>query len=243
MQQAHVFNANKRSWLDRRVSISKRLKDFNAVVWSVACCSSGHRAIYNSQLAALDVQFRTLVSEWWMKPVCPKAALASFQFACALRSAESLNPTCKQTAHERHRSIPFFLRFFCRDRVSRKCFIGHHFFFVNPSTPAKGWLECSSERVSSSMEWTGQNCCCKCRWGEEAAGFTRQLAKANARLFRFRFRFRPSESETTVLWRTRGDTTLQTKVGSAKLYIRSFRGEPRGSFACNLPPVVIVEEL
>ena len=42
------------------VSISKRLKYFNAVVSSVACFGSGHRAIYNSQLATLDVQFRKL---------------------------------------------------------------------------------------------------------------------------------------------------------------------------------------
>ena len=33
---------------------------FNAVVSSVACFGSGHRAIYNSQLATLDVQFRKL---------------------------------------------------------------------------------------------------------------------------------------------------------------------------------------
>ena len=48
------------------------------------------------------------------------------------------------------------------------------------------------------------------------------------------FHFRPSESETTVLQKTRGDTTLQTKVGSAELYIKCLRGEPRGNFACNL---------
>ena len=42
------------------VSISKRLKYFNAVVSSVACFGSGHRAIYNSQLATLDVQCRKL---------------------------------------------------------------------------------------------------------------------------------------------------------------------------------------
>ena len=34
----------------------------------------------------------------------------------------------------------------------------------------------------------------------------------------FHFHFRPSESKTTVLYRTRGDTTPQTKVGSAELY-------------------------
>ena len=38
----------------------KRLKYFNAVVSSVACFGSGHRAIYNSQLATLDVHFRKL---------------------------------------------------------------------------------------------------------------------------------------------------------------------------------------
>ena len=43
------------------VSISKRLKYFDAVVSSVACFGSGHRAIYNSlQLATLDVQCRKL---------------------------------------------------------------------------------------------------------------------------------------------------------------------------------------
>ena len=48
------------------------------------------------------------------------------------------------------------------------------------------------------------------------------------------FHFRPSESETTVLQKTWGDTTLQTKVRSAELYIKCLRGEPRGNFACNL---------
>ena len=49
------------NWLmDRSVSISKRLKYFNAVVSCVACFGSGHRAIYNSQLATLDVHFRKL---------------------------------------------------------------------------------------------------------------------------------------------------------------------------------------
>ena len=46
--------------MDRSVSISKRLKNFNAVVSSVAFFGNGHRAIYNSRLATLDVQFRKL---------------------------------------------------------------------------------------------------------------------------------------------------------------------------------------
>ena len=54
------------SGLDRSVSISKRLKYFTAVVSSVACFGSGHRAIYNSQLATLDVQFRKImqINRW-----------------------------------------------------------------------------------------------------------------------------------------------------------------------------------
>ena len=52
--------ANRWILLDRSVSISKRLKYFNAVVSSVACFGSGHRATYNSQLATLDVHFRKL---------------------------------------------------------------------------------------------------------------------------------------------------------------------------------------
>ena len=54
------FYANRWILLDRSVSISKRVKYFNAVVSSVACFGSGHRAIYNSQLATLDVHFRKL---------------------------------------------------------------------------------------------------------------------------------------------------------------------------------------
>ena len=51
------FYANRWILLDRSVSMSKRLKYFNAVVSFVACFGSGHRAIYNSQLATLDVHF------------------------------------------------------------------------------------------------------------------------------------------------------------------------------------------
>ena len=43
------------------------------------------------------------------------------------------------------------------------------------------------------------------------------------RLPTFHFHLRPSESETTVLAGTRGDKTLQTKVGSAELCIKSFK--------------------
>ena len=39
-----------------------------------------------------------------------------------------------------------------------------------------------------------------------------------------------------------GDKTLQTKVGSAELYIQFLRGKPRGNFTRNMPPVVIVEK-
>ena len=46
-----------------------------------------------------------------------------------------------------------------------------------------------------------------------------------------------------VRQRTRGDKTLQTKVGSAELYIKTFRGEPQGRFACNMSPRIMVEEL
>ena len=60
LQQASIFFANRWILLDRRVSISKRFKKFSTVVSSVACFGSGHRAIYNSQLATLDVQFRKL---------------------------------------------------------------------------------------------------------------------------------------------------------------------------------------
>ena len=59
-QASKFFYANRWILLGRSVSISKRLKYFNAVVSSVACFGSGHRAIYNSQLAALDVHFRKL---------------------------------------------------------------------------------------------------------------------------------------------------------------------------------------
>ena len=55
-----VFTQTVGSYWDRSVSISKRLKYFNAVVSSVACFGSEHRAIYNSQLATLDVHFRKL---------------------------------------------------------------------------------------------------------------------------------------------------------------------------------------
>ena len=56
----HFFFANRKILRDRSVSISKRLKYFNAVVSSVACCGSRQRAIYNSQLVALDIHFRKL---------------------------------------------------------------------------------------------------------------------------------------------------------------------------------------
>ena len=59
-QASKSFYANRWILLDRSVSISKRLKYFNAVVSSVACFGSGHRAIYSSQLATLDVHFRKL---------------------------------------------------------------------------------------------------------------------------------------------------------------------------------------
>ena len=59
-QASKSFYANRWILLDRNVSVSKRLKYFNAVVSSVACFGSGHRAIYNSQLATLDVHFRKL---------------------------------------------------------------------------------------------------------------------------------------------------------------------------------------
>ena len=58
LQQVSIFSANRWILLDRSVSISKRLTYFNAVVSPVASFGSGHRAIYNSQLATLDVQFR-----------------------------------------------------------------------------------------------------------------------------------------------------------------------------------------
>ena len=60
LQTSNCFYANRWILLDRSVSISKRLKYFNAVVSSCVCFGSGHRAIYNSQLATLDVQFRKL---------------------------------------------------------------------------------------------------------------------------------------------------------------------------------------
>ena len=56
-QASKSFYANRWILLDRSVSMSKRLKYFNAVVSFVACFGSGHRAIYNSQLATLDVHF------------------------------------------------------------------------------------------------------------------------------------------------------------------------------------------
>ena len=59
-QAAKIFYANRWILLDRNVSLSKRLKYFDAVVSSVACLGSGHKAIYNSQLATLEVHFRKL---------------------------------------------------------------------------------------------------------------------------------------------------------------------------------------
>ena len=59
-QASNFFYANRWILLDPNVSVSKRLKYFNAVVSSVACFGSGHRAIYNSQLATLDVHCRNL---------------------------------------------------------------------------------------------------------------------------------------------------------------------------------------
>ena len=59
-QASKSFYANRWILLDRSVSISKRLKYFNAVVSSVACFGSKHRAIYSSQLSTLDVHFRKL---------------------------------------------------------------------------------------------------------------------------------------------------------------------------------------
>ena len=55
-----IFLRKPVDFTDRSVSISKRIKYFNAVVSSVACFGSGHRAIYNSQLPTLDVQLRKL---------------------------------------------------------------------------------------------------------------------------------------------------------------------------------------
>ena len=37
-------------------------------------------------------------------------------------------------------------------------------------------------------------------------------------------------------------TWLQTKVGSAKLYVKSLRSEPQGNFTCNMPPFLIAEK-
>ena len=51
------FYANLWILLDRSVSISERLKYFNAMVSSVACFHNTHRAIYNFELATLNVQF------------------------------------------------------------------------------------------------------------------------------------------------------------------------------------------
>jgi len=53
-----TFYANQYVSPGRSVSISNRLKYFNAVVSAVACLRNGDRAIYNSQLATLDVEFR-----------------------------------------------------------------------------------------------------------------------------------------------------------------------------------------
>ena len=56
LQQASIFFfANRWILLDRSVSISKRLKYFNAVASSVACFGSGHRAISNFLPASFPI--------------------------------------------------------------------------------------------------------------------------------------------------------------------------------------------
>ena len=64
LQQASNFlYANRWILLDRTVSISKRYKYFNAVASPGTCFRRGHKAIYNSQLAILDVQFRNYADQ------------------------------------------------------------------------------------------------------------------------------------------------------------------------------------
>ena len=65
----------------------------------------------------------------------------------------------------------------------------------------------------------------------------------NDGIFRWFFTFARPNQRLTVLYRTRGDITLQTKLCWAELYVKFFGGEPRRSFTCNMPPFIIVEEL
>ena len=57
--QYHL-HANKWIVEDRRVSISQRLRSFDAVVSSVACFASGHRTIHQEHIQTLDLHFRCI---------------------------------------------------------------------------------------------------------------------------------------------------------------------------------------
>ena len=109
LQQASIFFfANRWISLDQNVSISKRLKYFNAVVSSVACFGSGHRAISNFLPASfpifcslhhgnnkyenhlyLTLSIHVLCSDVWSAPATPLVpSLCRHDFVCGLSSAD-----------------------------------------------------------------------------------------------------------------------------------------------------------
>lgn len=62
LQQAcRAYHANKWVLQDRKVSISFRLRYFQAVIISVACFGSSHRSIRRRDLRNLNVEFRKLI--------------------------------------------------------------------------------------------------------------------------------------------------------------------------------------
>ena len=46
---------------DRNVSLWSRLKYFQAIITPVACFAAGHRAVYQADLAHMNVEFRRLL--------------------------------------------------------------------------------------------------------------------------------------------------------------------------------------
>ena len=58
---ALAFHSNKRTFLDKNVSINSKLKLFEATVTPIACFAARHRSIRQHDLHILDVEFRRLV--------------------------------------------------------------------------------------------------------------------------------------------------------------------------------------
>ena len=58
---SRAFLAN--GWIlrDRNVSLCSRLRYFHAIITPVACFAAGHRAVYQADLAHMNVEFRRLL--------------------------------------------------------------------------------------------------------------------------------------------------------------------------------------